>query len=193
VAFWILAHTIFRPELAGIIREETAPAFRNDGSIDTEFLVKKCPKLDSIWLETLRLSASSTAVRYINQDTKVGENVLPKGHALMYSARQLHLDNSTFGQHHNEFDPWRFMNRPSLQRDLSYRPFGGGETLCPGRHLAKHVVLTFVALSLRRYDFSLAFPQSFPRYEERKPSIGVISGCDDLYFTVEKRDLGCTG
>ncbi|KAI9660714.1 MAG: hypothetical protein M1821_010066 [Bathelium mastoideum] len=188
VGFWIFAHVIFQPELGTIIRAETAPALRSDGSIDTEYLVKECPKLNSIWLETLRLSASSTAVRYIVEDTKVGETVLPKGNALMYSARQLHLDNGAFGEKHNEFDPMRFYNRPSLGRDPSYRPFGGGETLCPGRHLAKHVVLTFVALSLRRYNFSLAFPQSFPRYKECKPAIGVIGGCDDLIFQVERRE-----
>lgn len=188
MGFWILSHAIFRPELADIIREETAPAFRADGSIDTEYLVKNCPKLNSIWLETLRLSAASTAVRYIVEDTKVGGTVLPKGNALMYSARQLHLDNPTFGDNHNEFDPMRFYNRPNLSRNQSYRPFGGGETLCPGRHLAKHAILTFVALSLRRYNFSLAFPQSFPRYKECKPAIGIINGCDDVIFRVEKRE-----
>lgn len=178
---------IFEPELADIIRDETAQAFRTDGSIDTDYLTKQCPKLNSIWLETLRLSASSTAVRYIVQPTKIGDSVLPKGHALMYSARQLHLDNPVFGKDHNDFDPWRFMHHPTLQRDVSYRPFGGGETLCPGRHLAKHVVLTFVSLCLRRYSFSLSAPQSFPRYQENKPAIGVISGCDDVQFRAERR------
>jgi len=188
VGYWIFSHLIFQPELADMVRNETAPAFRSDGSIDTEYLVKECPHLNSIWLETLRLSASSTAVRYIVEDTRIGDTVLPKGNALMYSARQLHLDNSIFGENHNEFDHMRFYNRPNLQRNPNYRPFGGGDTLCPGRHLAKHVVLTFVALSLRRYNFSLAFPQSFPRYEECKPAIGIISGCDDLFLTVEQRD-----
>jgi hypothetical protein len=105
----------------------------------------------------------------------------------MYSARQLYLDNSTFGKNYYEFDPWRFLHHPSLQRDISYRPFGGGETLCLGRHFAKHVVITFVALSLRRYDFLLAFLQQFLRYRECKPAIGIISGCDDLYFLIKLR------
>ncbi len=187
VGFWIFSHLIFTPDLADIIRNETEPAFHSDGVIDTKYLVDKCPKLNSIWLETLRFAASSTAVRYIVEDTQVGHTILPKGNALMYSARQLHLNNDTFGENHDEFDAMRFYNQPGLRRNPSYRPFGGGDTLCPGRHLAKHVVFTFVALSLRRYNFSLAYPQPFPKYEESKPAIGIIGGSDDVFFHVQER------
>jgi cytochrome P450 len=173
--------------LADTIRNETAAAFRDDGSVDTKCLVSKCPVFHSVWLETLRLSAASTAVRYIMEDTKVGNTVLPKGNALMYSARQLHLENNAFGNNHNEFDPLRFYNRPALEHISSFRPFGGGQTLCPGRHLAKHMLFTFVATTLRRYDLTLAFPQRFPRYKECKPSIGIISGHDDLIFEAKER------
>lgn len=123
------------------------------------------------------------------EDTKVGSTLLPKGSALMYSARQLHLENNAFGNDHNEFDPFRFYNRPALERISSFRPFGGGQTLCPGRHLAKHIVFTFVAITLRRYDLTLSFPQRFPRYKECKPSIGIISGHDDLIFEAKARDV----
>jgi hypothetical protein len=49
------------------------------------------------------------------------------------------------------------------------------------------MLFTFVAITLRRYDLTLAFPQQFPRYKERKPSIGIISGHDDLIFEAKVR------
>lgn len=186
-AFWFFSHIIFRPELADTIRDETATAFCDNGSVDIQWLVSKCPVLQSVWLETIRLSAASSVVRYIQEDTKVGDIILPKGNALMYSARQLHLDNDAFGKDPNEFDPSRFYNRPALEHISSFRPFGGGQTLCPGRHLAKHMFFTLVAITLRRYDLTLAFPQRFPRCKERKPSIGIISGHDDLIFKATER------
>lgn len=64
-----------------------------------------------------------------------------------------------------------------------------------GRHSAKHVVFTFVAISLRRYDFVLAFSQQFPRYKENKTSTGIIIGHDDVileaYAKAMSRSWSC--
>lgn len=187
VGYWIIAHMVFDQSLVDIVREETAPAFSEDGSIDVEYLAKSCPRLNGIWLEALRLSASSTALRYITEDRWLGGYLLRKGRALMVSARQLHNDEAAFGVDAHEFKPERFLNSPHLQRSPSFRPFGGGKTLCPGRHLAKWMVFSFVATVFRRYDVGLAKPQSFPRYQECKPAIGIISGCDDLILKLKER------
>ena len=126
-------------------------------------------------------------MRYITQDEWLGNYLLRKGRALMISARQLHYDQTTFGANAANFDPFRFLNDPHLHRSNSFRPFGGGKTLCPGRHLSKWIVLSFVAIVFRRYDVRLAKPQPFPRYHESKPAIGIISGCDDLILDLKER------
>jgi cytochrome P450 len=187
VGYWIIAHMVFDQSLIDIVREETTYAFREDGSLDVEFLAKSCPRLDSIWLEALRLSASSTALRYITEDRRLGGYLLRKGRALIVSARQLHYDEAAFGANAHQFDPNRFLNSPHLHRSPNFRPFGGGKTLCPGRPLAKWMVFPFVAIVFRRYEVRLAKPQNFPRYEECKPAIGIISGCDDLILKVRER------
>ena len=185
-----MAHLVFEPTLVDVVRDETAPAFREDGTVDVEYLAKSCPRLNSIWLEALRLSASSTALRYVTEDQWLGGYLLRKGRALIISARQLHYDSNAFGSDAHQFNPQRFLDSPNLHRSASFRPFGGGKTLCPGRHLAKFMVLSFVALVFQRYDVTLARPQSFPRSEECKPAIGIIGGSDDVLLKLKKRSVG---
>lgn len=93
--------------------------------------MSKCPIFHGVWLETLRLSAASTSVRYVMEDTQVGNTILSKDNALMYSARQLHSENNVFGNDHNEFNPFRFYNHPALQNLSSFHPFERNQMLCP--------------------------------------------------------------
>ena len=187
VSFWIIAHMLFIPDLAESIREETKPAFRPDGSFDTNYIYSSCPRLDSLWLETLRVSATSTTVRNITSNTTVGGKLLQKGAKLFISARQLHFSSTDFGDDAIKFNPNRFLENPRLQRSSAFRPFGGGATQCPGRFLAKHMVLNFVALLLHKFDVSLAVPQPLPRYQESKPAIGISFGDGDLQVRLRER------
>ena len=71
------------------------------------------------------------------------------------------------------------MQDKSLARSTSFRPFGGGQTLCPGQHIARKAIFTFVALLLSRYDISIAPKQKgakpvFPRLDELKPALGAM-------------------
>lgn len=188
VCFWALAYIIQDPELLGLIRSETQPAFTG-GKLNTQYVTESCLLLNSIWLETLRLAAVSSSVRYITDDTIIAGKTLKRGNKIMISARQLHFNEAVFGKDAFSFVPGRFANKKGLQRSPGFRPFGGGVTLCPGRHLAKHTVLTFIALALHRFDISLAMPQPFPRFEERKPIVGVMMGDDDLLLRLRQRTL----
>jgi cytochrome P450 len=178
---------VFEPELVEIVRDETLAAFRKDGTLDVKYLASRCPRLNGIWLEVLRLSASSTALRYITEDQWLGDFLVREGGTILISARQLHYNHSVFGEDAENFDAERFLKLPHLQRSSSFRPFGGGKTLCPGRHLAKWMVFSFVAIVFRRYDVELAKAQSFPRYEECKPAIGIIHGSDDVVLRLKGR------
>jgi cytochrome P450 len=132
--------------------------------------------------------ASSTSVKYITRDTQVGQYVLKKDRAIIISAHQLHVENEAFGENTTKYDSLRFYQNPRLEKSLSFRPFGGGKTLCPGRHLARHVSLSFVAIVFHHYNVSLAFPQAFPKCVEGKPAIGITGG-DDLYIQLEDRTV----
>ena len=187
----MLAYMMFEPDLLDMVRDETSPAFRggDSKSPDIKYLDERCPKLNSIWNETVRLSASSSSVRYVTEDTIVGGKILRKGNRVVIPNRQLHFDENVFGGKVHEFKSTRFIDNEGLIRSGSWRPFGGGSTMCPGRFIAKQAVIAFVAMMLQCFDVEPAGKQSFPRLEEGNPDLGIMStkGGDDLLIRLQLR------
>ncbi|KAI1418401.1 cytochrome P450 [Hypoxylon sp. FL1857] len=181
--FWMLSYLLFDESLIETIRAETECALDgNDVNVAYLLDVQKCPQLNSIWDETIRLTAFAASVRFLTRDIELGGKVLRKGNRIIMPQRQLHFSERAFGENATQFEPDRFLKNPALRRNSSLRPFGGGATMCPGRNLAKQMTLVFIAIALNRFDISLNPPnQAFPRPAEGKPSIGLVDmqdGCD---------------
>lgn len=51
----------------------------------------------------------------------------------------------------HEFNYKRFL-KPKKHNPVAFRPFGGGATLCPGRHFASTEILAFASVILLRFD-----------------------------------------
>ena len=177
VTFWVLAYLAHNPELLESIRLETVHGINNDRP-NVPYLTSQCPKLEAVFLEILRLKMSSSLMRYVTEPTMVGGKLLQKGNNVMVPYRQLHFAEDVWGVNASQFDAERFLKEKSLSKSSSYRPFGGGQHLCPGRFIARHAVFTFVALSLSRFDISLDTTrgdQRFPRTNESKPGLGSLA------------------
>lgn len=158
-----------------MIRDETKAAFSKDGTFDLKYLHNQCPQLNAMWNETIRMSSYSASVRFITDDTIIGGKVLRRGNRLMIPFRQLHFDQGIFGKTADSFDHERFLNKANLTQSNNWRPFGGGNTMCPGRHVAKRAVLVFVAMLLQRFDIEMDGYQPMPEAEEGKPVLGIMS------------------
>lgn len=190
---------------------ETAPAIlSHDADVDMPYLLNACPHLEAIYHETLRFTNSATSIRSVTAPTVIGSTKLPLhvGTKVLSPFRQLHFDETVFGDDACEFKFDRFL-RPEnakLANRKSYRPFGGGSTYCPGRFVAKQEVFMFVAVALARFDICTVSTvnehanglkngrgeeevQTFPRLDLRKPSLGVMGpvGEDDLILQVTPR------
>ncbi|CAG8948903.1 hypothetical protein HYFRA_00002029 [Hymenoscyphus fraxineus] len=190
-AFWMLSYMIFDPELLKAVRDETQLA-RLEKGIDINYLLDSCPKLNSVWEETMRIKTLAASVRYLTADIKLNGKILRKGNRIMIPQQQLHL-SETFGDNITTFDPDRFLKNPSLKRNASFKPFGGGTTLCPGRFLAKRTTLAFVAIALKRFEIVLDPPcQSFPIGEEENLTLGLASWkmCSDIRVRICERPQG---
>ena len=194
----MISYIIFNPDLLAALRAETSPACR-DGGIDLSYLIAKCPRLDATYLEALRVVNGALSARKIVAPTPMGNKILGTGNTILIPFRQLHYNTSVFGESPATFEPERFLKDTHLKDSWSYKPFGGGVNYCPGRFLAKHEMLVFVALFINRFDIELAetglqdghitSPQTFPKLDESTPALGIngpVKG-SDVYIRIQKK------
>lgn len=156
--FWMISFLLQDQKLILQVTEELEATFRADGSLDIAALQSQTPYLTALWHETLRVCNSSASARFVTADTAIGTHTLRAGRRLLIPYRQLHLNEAVFGENAADFDITRFLNDSKLAQNLSYRPFGGGITYCPGRFLAKQEIFMALAFLLHRNDVSLTPP-----------------------------------
>jgi cholesterol 7alpha-monooxygenase len=87
--------------------------------------------------------------------------------------QELHYDTDVWGQTPDQLEPNRFVQNPKLAKHTSYRPWGGGHSLCPGRFLARRLGNAYITILLSSYDIHLE-SSSFPRGDGTRPSPGVL-------------------
>ncbi|KAL8721245.1 MAG: hypothetical protein Q9225_002022 [Loekoesia sp. 1 TL-2023] len=193
VAFWMLTYIYRSEDLLSVIKDETAFSVMDDGSVNVQHLVKNFPRLDSIWFEVLRLTSAASAIRTILEPISIGGKTLRPGYKVISPFRQIHTDESVFGNVVDNFDPDRFLRDKTLANHPSYKPFGGGVTMCPGRFIARQEVYMFVTLILHRFDSQLADKnQAMPRFELGAPASGVFDpkDGDDVHVVITNNRLG---
>jgi hypothetical protein len=103
----------------------------------------------------------------------------------------LHYDVEIWGQKPQTLTPNRFIDNVKLTKNSSYRPWGGGQTLCPGRFFARRSVNVFVAMLLSRYDLK-AGPGGFPKADGAKPAPGMVvvgKGQDVMLICTPRRQV----
>lgn len=175
MAFWILAHVYRLEDLFSVIESETASSLAGNGSIDVPHLMENSPRLESVWLELLRLTSAASAIRTTTERTIIGGEILRAGHKVLSPFRQIHMDEAVFGDAPSTFDPNRFLRNKALATHPSYKPFGGGVTKCTARFTARQEVFVFVTLILHRFESRLFDEkQPLPELELGIPSSGII-------------------
>ncbi|TVY90633.1 Beta-amyrin 11-oxidase [Lachnellula willkommii] len=174
--FWMLTYLLHNPTVLARFRQETKPAFKEGQLVNNVYIQEptNCPLVDQIWLETLRLSGWAASVRLITEDTVIGGKLMSKGNRVMVPHRLLHFDESIFGEDPQDFRPERWQ-KECLARSPSWRPFGGGQTMCSGRFLAGYSVTTFAATLLQRFDIELVGNPPIPQADEGRPVLGIMS------------------
>lgn len=162
------------------ISSETAAAFSLDGKLSMEYLLDKCPLLNSFYEEVVRKTTYPIGARDVVSEVTIGGKVLAPGNKLLMPFHEMHSNPEVFGANTAEFDPRRFLKNQSLVKSTSYRPFGGGLTYCPGRFLARREIFMFVVSFLHQFDVELepgknGGPVVFPRMDESLALGGTMS------------------
>lgn len=153
-AFWMIYHIFSDPEVLADCRHEVLEVMSSRDRCFPRDLANIricCPILHSVLQETLRFHNIGVSARIVMKDHILDNKFyLREGNALVMPTRVQHFDTSLWGEDANYFVYRRFIDRKS--RIGAFRGFGGGNTLCPGRHFASVQVLTFAAMLVSQFD-----------------------------------------
>ncbi|KAI1343072.1 cytochrome P450 [Xylariaceae sp. FL0016] len=171
--FWILLQIFADPELLAIVRDELEPLLKSNKSddqantgmkrrISISDLKEQCPMLVAVYRECLRLGSDNFSTRIVKEDTVLADRYfLKKGSAVQIAGGVIHADQSIWGDNVDNFNPRRFLKnrqsggaRSEKVHPAAFRAFGGGKTLCPGRHFAMNEILSLVALIVLQLDMT---------------------------------------
>ena len=160
MSFWTLFYLFSRPEDLARVRAELrqimttrfSPERKHVARLNVSLIKAHCPFLLAFVQEVLRLRTVGPAVRRVMCDTQVGQYRLRAGAAVLVPAIVFHTDPTIWGPDSASFQPDRFNRDVRGPPPAAFRWFGGGQSLCPGRHLATTGILAMAAMMAMRYD-----------------------------------------
>ncbi|KAL9102481.1 MAG: hypothetical protein Q9163_002381 [Psora crenata] len=198
--FYMLVRIYSDPQLVSDIREELETSgflvppdeMAQNPSIIT--IREDCPLLFSTFQEVLRLHMVGSNSRFVLEDVMLDETyLLRKGMVVQIPVGVLHNDVTAWGEHVKEFRPRRFLKQGRLDEGFkynaaSYRPFGGGASLCPGRHFLMLETLALMAVMLASFDLVPVNGQwSIPRQKQQQLATAVHPPAEDIRVRIRPR------
>lgn len=206
-AFWLLYHVCSDPELLEACRRELrsqavvqAEESGRVRTIDMARVKSACPILLAAFKETFRVHSIGISIRRIVEDDVLDNTyLLKKGSYLLIPTAVQHRVKSIWGEDVDRFDHTRFLQeegsnngKRSRRRPnpVAFRAFGGGSTLCPGRHFATTEILAFVALATVRFDIRPPGGRRWvmPTVGKSKPNVGLDQPDHDLEVELVPKD-----
>lgn len=203
--FWILLHIYSRPELLSDLRREisgvTTEVLYDEPKgkkiirkIVISKLKEQCPLLLSTYQETLRLQTHNTSSRWVTKDTLLADHYLLKaGNVIQMPGHPVHAMTSIYGPDADCFNPRRFVktseSKTEKQHPASFRSFGGGATLCPGRHFATAELCAVTAMFIMEFDMlPVEGGWSVPDWAHGKVASAVPPPVRDVRVRVKRRE-----
>ncbi|KAI1290680.1 cytochrome P450 [Xylaria venustula] len=172
--FWVVFHVFSNPGVLLRVREEVADMVtttitttdskqRCRHELDMTKLKSHCPFLVSTFKETMRLHSAGVSIREVCRETVLDHTYrLRKGALVIMPTIAVHTDPDVWGLDALSFNYERFLPEKSNKSNSStpkekvspaaFRTFGGGTTLCPGRHLATAQIMVWISMLVMRFD-----------------------------------------
>ena len=155
--FWAIYHIFSDPTVLDEVRSALMHLLTiRDDSGRTQYeldvtQIRDVPILRSVLSETLPHYANGTGTRIVVEDTMLDNRYLLKKDSFVFLPnRCYYLNPAVWGPTVDDFDARRFISfKPP---GGSFRPFGGGANLCPGRFFAMNGILAMFAMLALRYD-----------------------------------------
>ncbi|KAI0778320.1 cytochrome P450 [Trametes elegans] len=205
-AYWLVALLLKQPEgLAPLVAEVDSARRRwlaiNSTSSLTGFFEdvahgspRILPLLTSALEETLRYASQSVSIRRVVNPVRLGGYDLREGELVVCVARQVHMDDEIH-PNASTFDIRRYLKTPHPTKDGKLVadhtiPFGGGDSMCIGRHFAMAELKSFMAILLT-YGVVEVDPtsSSCPEFAWERIGVGMLKPRGDMQVIIRKRQL----
>jgi cytochrome P450 len=193
-AFFMLIHLYSDPVLLKDVREElesfSVTASRNTKTFHVMTSREKSELLNSTWQEVLRHHALGASSRFVREDTVLeGKYLLKKNMVVQMPMAVMHADPTTWGEGTHVFDARRFLKQGNRKiPSAAYRPFGGGASMCPGRHFVALEIVTLTAWLILQFDMSPSKGDWFiPEQSQESLSTVVFPPARDITVKLAKR------
>ena len=162
--FWVILQIFSRPALLTKIRSELEEArgksetVSGKGALSSNVVKERCPNLVAVFRECLRVGSENFSTRLVGEDMMLAGNYfLHSGSVVQITGSVIHADENIWGADVAVFNHERFLRKREAKPSVhpaAFRAFGGGKTLCPGRHFATTEVLMLAALMLVCFDMT---------------------------------------
>jgi len=166
--FWMLLDVFsdsrllndLRDEISTVIVEETSMEKGSSKvrTINISRMKEECPLLSSVFQETLRTRSTGSSIRRVREDFVLADRwLLKKDSTVQMPFPIVHANENLWGDRATEYQPDRFVKSSKKSgtnaiRPGTFRGFGGGITLCPGRHFATAEITSVVAMLAARFE-----------------------------------------
>ncbi|KAL1548076.1 cytochrome P450 714C2-like protein [Salvia divinorum] len=181
-ASWCLMLLASNPEWQKRIREEVEQVCQ--GQVPDVDMLRKMKQLHTVIQETMRLyPPSPTLAREVSKDMKIGSVHVPKGVNVWTMVATLHTDREIWGPDALQFKPERFQNGISgaCKNPNCYMPFGFGQRVCVGQHLAMMELKYLMALIISNFSFTLS-----PKYVHKPEMTMMIEPKHGVHILIKK-------
>jgi cytochrome P450 len=158
--FWAVLYIFANPDLLHAVRAElqtaTPSEYESELTISMEAIRTSSPTLLATIRECMRLNSDNFSTRLVKSDTLLADKYfLSAGSIVQVAGGVIHADKSIWGPDAGVFNHERFLEIEKKDRNVhpaAFRAFGGGKTLCPGRHFALTEIVVFVAMVVAVFD-----------------------------------------
>lgn len=202
-AFWTLLNVFSNQQLLEEIRTDLSAITNLDDTntdpanpvrhVNITQAIEACPLLISLFQETLRLQANVGSTRKVLKDTLLNNHYLLKANSLIQMpSKILHFDPTSWGPTAKDFNPRRFLRSSQTPKPPagSFQTFGGGVSLCPGRHFATNEVIATLVMFVLQYDITPAQGETewiIPTQEKVQFSTSIGPPDDDILVDIRRR------
>ncbi|KAI1087194.1 cytochrome P450 [Rostrohypoxylon terebratum] len=164
---WTLYYAFSNPTLLAQLRKGieavifSSQSIHPDSTVSVNIprIIKDVPLLESFVKEVLRVQSHGSSARYVLEDTFIDDTdgtkyLLKKNSIVTMPSALVHNSEVGWGPSAKVFKAARFLESSGNIKvhSSSYRSFGGGRAMCPGRHLATNLLMSTLLVMILRYD-----------------------------------------